>query len=114
MKRGRTIKCTTIACSLLLSAGLAAQAYATMPRGGALTDTALHHTVRKPGPKPRRSGGTVTYNRDSPDPNVGWHWDHGMRVCSEDCDNPEIPGSGFTCRDVRLFGMNWRECDKDD
>jgi len=59
------------------------------------------------------SDGTVTYNRDSPDPNIGWHNDgHGMRVCTQDCDNPEIPGSGFTCKSVQLMGMTARECDK--
>jgi hypothetical protein len=113
MKRGKTIKCATIVCSLLLSAALGTQAYATMPPSGTLDTVALHHSVKKPRPKPHGSGGVVTYNHDSPDPNVGWHWDHGMRECSEDCDNPEIPGSGYTCRNVHLFGMDWRECDKD-
>ena len=55
---------------------------------------------------------TVTYNRDSPNPNIGWHNDgSGMRVCHQDCDNPEIPGSGYACRDVNIFGMTTRECD---
>jgi hypothetical protein len=58
------------------------------------------------------SSGAVTYNRDSKDPNIGWHWDsNGMRVCHQDCDNPEIPGSGYTCRNVQAFGMTMRECD---
>lgn len=113
MKRGRTVKRAIIACSLLLSAALGTQAYATMPPASGLINVALHHTVRKPRAKPRQSDGVITYDRDSPDPNIGWHWDHGMRACSQDCDNPEIPGSGFTCRNVRLFGMDWRECDKD-
>ena len=55
--------------------------------------------------------GTVTYNRDSRDPNIGWHWEGGMRVCHQDCDNPEIPGSGYTCKDVTWMGMSARECD---
>jgi hypothetical protein len=58
-----------------------------------------------------QSSGVVTYNRDSPDPNIGWHWEGGMRVCHQDCDNPEIPGSGYTCRNVQAFGMAMRECD---
>jgi hypothetical protein len=57
------------------------------------------------------SSGVVTYNRDSKDPNVGWHTEGGMRVCHQDCDNPEIPGSGYTCRNVQAFGMAMRECD---
>ena len=51
---------------------------------------------------------TVTYDRDSRDPNVGWHTEGGMRVCHNDCDNPEIPGSGATCRDI--VGTTMREC----
>jgi hypothetical protein len=62
-------------------------------------------TVRSP------SSGAVTYNRDSPDPNVGWHWRGGMRVCTQDCDNPEIPGSGYSCRNVNVLGMAMRQCD---
>ncbi len=60
---------------------------------------------------PAASAGVVTYNRDAKDPNVGWHWDGNMRVCHQDCDNPEIPGSGYTCRNVQAFGMPMRECD---
>jgi hypothetical protein len=37
-----------------------------------------------------------------------------MRVCTQDCDNPEIPGSGYTCRDVNILGMAMRECDSSD
>ncbi|HEX4408761.1 MAG TPA: hypothetical protein VH206_08315 [Xanthobacteraceae bacterium] len=54
---------------------------------------------------------TVTYNRDSPNPNIGWHNDGGMRVCHQDCDNPEIPGSGYTCKNVTVLGMAMRQCD---
>ena len=57
--------------------------------------------------KPANASGTVTYNVDSKDPNVGWHTVDGMRVCSHDCDNPEIPGSGATCRNLP---GGWREC----
>jgi hypothetical protein len=34
-----------------------------------------------------------------------------VRVCHNDCDNPEIPGSGYTCRSVQALGMPMRECD---
>jgi hypothetical protein len=53
----------------------------------------------------------TVYDHDSSDPNVGWHNDaSGMRVCHQDCDNPEIPGSGARCRDVNFMGMPMREC----
>jgi hypothetical protein len=58
---------------------------------------------------PARSG-TITYNHDSKDPAVGWHWDGGNRVCHNDCDNHEIPGSGFTCSDVTWMGTTARQC----
>jgi hypothetical protein len=58
-----------------------------------------------------QASGAVTYNRDSKDPNVGWHWEGGMRVCHQDCDNPKIPGSGYTCKNVTWLGMAARECD---
>jgi len=61
--------------------------------------------------KPNASG-SITYNRDSPNPNVGWHWEGGLRVCTQDCDNPEIPGSGYTCRTITFMGMKGRECDR--
>jgi hypothetical protein len=60
--------------------------------------------------KPHKSGngsGSVTYNVDSKDRNVGWHTINGMRVCTQDCENPEIPGSGYTCRNLP---GGWREC----
>ena len=34
----------------------------------------------------------------------------GMRVCTQDCDNPGIPGSGARCHDVSWMGMPMREC----
>lgn len=110
---------TVIVSSVLLGALLSTQSSAGAANGsiGApadvprATQVALHHSPKKKLSPARRSGsGAVTYNRDSPNPNIGWHWQGGMRVCTQDCDNPEIPGSGFTCRNVRLFGMNWREC----
>jgi hypothetical protein len=76
------------------------------------TKTARDHapTQTRGGPLyTRNRDGSVTYNRDSPDPNVGWHTRGGVRVCTQDCENDEIPGSGYTCRDVRLFG-GAREC----
>ena len=69
-----------------------------------------HHTPRTPHGR-RPSNNEVTYDRDSKDPNVGWHTEGGMRVCTQDCDNPEVPGSGYTCRDISFFGIPSRECD---
>jgi len=63
-------------------------------------------------PRPRAASGVVTHDRDSRDPDVGWHWENGMRVCRHDCENPEIPGSGYTCRNVTAFGMAMRECSR--
>ena len=48
-------------------------------------------------PKPKATSVAVTYNHDSPDPDAGWHWANGMRTCHFDCDNPESPGSEYTC-----------------
>jgi hypothetical protein len=53
---------------------------------------------------------TITYEHDSKDPAVGWHWEGGSRVCHNDCDNDEIPGSGFTCSNVTWLGMTARKC----
>jgi hypothetical protein len=47
---------------------------------------------------------------DSPNPNVGWHWENGMRVCHNDCDDPQAPGSGYRCKKVVVLGMNMTEC----
>jgi hypothetical protein len=57
-----------------------------------------------------RSATTVTYNHDSKAPAVGWHWEGGSRVCHNDCENDEIPGSGLTCKDVTAMGSAMREC----
>jgi hypothetical protein len=54
--------------------------------------------------------GTVTYNRDSRDPSFGWHTENGFRVCHNDCDNPEIPGSGAVCSNVTVMGTPMRQC----
>ena len=37
--------------------------------------------------------------------------ENGLRVCTHDCDNPEIPGSGARCRTITFMGMRGRECD---
>ena len=67
-------------------------------------------SAQVPGDAAGRTGVTV-YDHDSADPNIGWHTDEsGMRVCHQDCDNPEIPGSGAKCRDVNWMGMAAREC----
>jgi hypothetical protein len=64
-------------------------------------------------PAPKRDRSVVTYNRDSPDPDVGWHTDaNGFRQCQHDCDNPQIPGSGYTCRSVEFMGRAMTQCDK--
>jgi hypothetical protein len=104
---------TIVASVILLATVLGAQAATTAP-----DDSAKHpksaaplyakHHARK---SQASASGAVTYNRDSADPNVGWHWQGGMRVCHQDCDNPEIPGSGYTCKDVQVLGMAMRECD---
>jgi hypothetical protein len=66
----------------------------------------LHHAVRH-----HAASGYTVYNRDSPNPNIGWHNDsNGTRVCHTDCDNPEIPGSGARCHNVNVMGMAMREC----
>jgi hypothetical protein len=62
---------------------------------------------------PANSSSAVTYNRDSKDPTVGWHWEGGSRVCHNDCDNPEIPGSGFTSNNVVFMGMATRKCTRE-
>ena len=59
---------------------------------------------------PSGTAGSITYNRDSKDPAIGWHWEAGNRVCHQDCENPEIPGSGYTCSNVVWLGMPTRKC----
>jgi hypothetical protein len=58
------------------------------------------------------SSSTIIYNRDSPNPGIGWHWEDGMRTCHYDCDNPRIPGSGYTCKDIDYMGRPTTECTK--
>jgi hypothetical protein len=95
-RKGTIMQRTIIVITVLLGAVLSAHA---------ATPTPKHHK------SVASSSGAVTYNRDSRDPNVGWHWEGGMRVCHNDCDNPEIPGSGYTCYNVQALGMPMRECD---
>jgi hypothetical protein len=103
---------TIIASVILLGTVLGAQAATTATDGAKHPNSgaplyAKHHARKSQS----SASGAVTYNRDSADPNVGWHWQGGMRVCHQDCDNPEIPGSGYTCKDVQVLGMAMRECD---
>jgi hypothetical protein len=74
--------------------------------------TQIHHGSKKPylHRVVRDSSDSVIYNKDSPDPAIGWHWESGMRVCHNDCENDEIPGSGFTCKDVTAMGLAMRQC----
>ena len=104
---------TIVASAILLATVLGAQAATTTPDGGAKHPKSAATTYAKHHARTSQSSasGVVTYNRDSTDPNVGWHWQGGMRVCHQDCDNPEIPGSGYTCKDVQVLGMAMRECD---
>jgi opacity protein-like surface antigen len=87
-----------IAVAILCSTALAAQAA---------------DGIRHVGKKPHRLAGdashAIIYNRDSPNPAIGWHWENGARVCHNDCDNDEIPGSGYTCMDV---GQAMRQCSR--
>jgi hypothetical protein len=111
-----------IASAILLNATLGAQAYAdnaaadaTSAAGAGSALVATQHKAKAPvrarSSASQSNGNVITYNRDSKDPNVGWHNQGGMRVCTQDCDNPEIPGSGYTCKDVNSLGMAMRECD---
>jgi hypothetical protein len=90
-----------IALALLCGAAIGAQA-----------GTQIHHAGKRPHPHrvARDASHSVAYNRDSPNAAIGWHWENGMRVCHNDCDNDEIPGSGFTCTDVTVIGQAMREC----
>jgi hypothetical protein len=112
-----------VAFAILLGVALSTQAYAdagASTAAPAQTTAAPHPApqqakkssapARKPGAT-QSSANEVTYDRDSKNPNVGWHTQGGMRVCTQDCDNPEIPGSGYTCKNVNFLGMAMRECD---
>src|ERR1700685_3843665 len=64
----------------------------------------IHHAGNKPSPHHvvRDNSHTVTYDKDSPNPAVGWHWENGMRVRHHDCGaprgRPAVPafrGHGF-------------------
>jgi hypothetical protein len=90
-----------VAAAMLCLAATTSQAAAKIHHAG--NKPSLHRLVRD-------NSRTVVYDRDSPNPAIGWHWENGMRVCHIDCDNDEIPGSGFTCHDVTVMGMAMREC----
>ncbi len=62
----------------------------------------------KPIPKSDDSD-VVVWDKDSKDPNIGWHTENGIRVCRHDCDNPEITGSGARCHNVTVMGMRMHE-----
>jgi hypothetical protein len=96
------MKRVILAMALVLSAAMGAQA---APHVDHARKSRLHRVA------PNTSH-AVTYDRDSPDPAIGWHWESGMRVCHNDCDNDEIPGSGFTCREVTVMGQDMRECSR--
>jgi hypothetical protein len=77
-------------------------------------DWKFNHATRSPTAQPSSTqpSSTIVYNRDSPNPGIGWHWENGMRTCHYDCDNPRIPGSGYTCRDIDYMGRPTTECTK--
>jgi hypothetical protein len=83
----------------------------TAPTAEAAT---VHHAGKKPHQHriARNASHSVTYDKDSPDPAIGWHWENGMRVSHNDCDNDEIAGSGFTCMDVIVMGQAMRQCSR--
>jgi hypothetical protein len=92
------MKRIVIAVALFCSAALSVQA-------SGQTRQHQHRIVRD-------TSRSVVYDKDSPNPAIGWHWENGMRVCHNDCDNDEIPGSGFTCSDVTVMGQAMRECSR--
>jgi|ERR1019366_9351448 hypothetical protein len=100
---GSTMKRIIIAVAVLCSAVMSAQAASQ-----------IHHAGKKPHPHrvARDASHSVVYDKDSPDPAIGWHWENGMRVCHNDCENDEIPGSGFTCIDVTVMGQAMRQCSR--
>lgn len=108
------MKGTFAAAAVLIVAVLTMPAYAKAAATSTTTANKTHivkkSSARRSARAPRPSNHEVTYDRDAKDPNVGWHTQGGMRVCTQDCDNPEIPGSGYTCRDVTILGMAMREC----
>jgi hypothetical protein len=103
------------AAAVLIVAALNTPAFAETAATGAATANQAQivkkNSTRRTPRAARPSDHEVTYDRDSKNPNVGWHTQGGMRVCTQDCDNPEIPGSGYTCRNVNVLGMAMRECD---
>ena len=106
------MKLAIIASTIVLGVALCAQSNAnaaTADNSAAKISPAVQHHKSKSAAS-RSSSDVVTYDRDFKDPNVGWHTQGGWRVCTEDCDNPEIPGSGYTCKNVQVLGMAMREC----
>jgi hypothetical protein len=103
------------AAAVLIVAALNTPGYAKATAAGATTVSRVHivkkSSARQTVRAQRSSNHQVTYDRNAKDPNVGWHTEGGMRVCTQDCDNPEIPESGYSCRDVNILGMAMRECD---
>ena len=83
----------------LLCAALNTQAHADSPGPAAAsgqTAAPTHAALQQAKKKPRhvrtvhasQSSSVVTYNRDFKDPNVGWHTQGGLRVCTEDLLQP--------------------------
>ena len=99
---------TVLAVTFGVRPCLAAAASTAAP---GVTQIAAQHKKPVPVRGTSSNGNAVTYNGDSKNPNEGWHTVNGMRECTQDCDNPEIPGSGYTCRNVNILGMAMRECD---
>ncbi len=101
---------TIIATAILLSAALAAQAYAEVTNDGMSSasvvaiNAPLHYAKKKPAAAPRSDPSVVTLTATPRIP-------MSAGMSTEDCDNPEIPGSGYSCRNVNIFGMTMRECD---
>lgn len=101
--------------SVLIEAGNACDAQVGPDQDGKPTPPAYKRCMRQYGwrlestvrSSTRREPGVTVWNKDSRDPSVGWHTENGMRVCSHDCDNSEIPGSGAVCKNL---GDGWREC----
>jgi hypothetical protein len=93
-----------------LAAAENSQTTASSPAANAALQHSKKQATHARKPQASRSSSTVTYNVDSKNPNIGWHTVNGMRVCTDDCDNPEIPGSGYTCKNVNVLGMAMREC----
>jgi hypothetical protein len=111
MAMKRAIAAATVLIVAALNTPAFADAAATNTATANQAQIVKNNSTPRTSRAPQPSDNEVTYDRDSKDPNVGWHTQGGMRVCTADCDNPEIPGSGYTCRNVNVLGMAMRECD---